>query len=248
MTHYLIEFRFFGKARGKAKKLIRDVDRKCDIKLSYRPVPHVTLAGPFHTQNEGKLVSDFNRLCKKYEVMKYKVVGFNTFKDNRVVYIDINPSEKLDEFRWELSKAIKSYCRLKSFDLEKKFYFHATVAMNLTHEEFKCVNKFIRKKTEPDYKHIMLRAAIIKNSRILYEYDFMLKRLLNRGEAKSKRVLAQSFKALEKYFEEGKTETSGIIKHIEKSTSTKEFESKISKKGFLGRLTNAIRKRKFFFK
>lgn len=104
MANYLIEFRFFGEAKGKTKKLIWGINRTCHIKPSHRSVPHVTLAGPFQTKNESKLVSDFNKLCKKYEVMKYRVVGFNTFKDNRVVYIDINPSEKLKEFRWELSK------------------------------------------------------------------------------------------------------------------------------------------------
>ena len=179
MTNYLIEFRFFGKAKGKAKKLIWSINRNCYIKPLRRAVPHVTLAGPFYTKQEEKLISDFYKLCKKYEVMKYGVIGFNTFKDNRVVYIDINPSKKLDEFRWELSKTIRPYCLLKSFDLEKKFYFHATVAKKLTHEEFKCVNKYIKNKTKQNYKHIMLRATIIKNNKIMYEYDFLLKKILS---------------------------------------------------------------------
>jgi hypothetical protein len=145
--------------------------------------------------------------------MNYSVVGFDTFEDNRVVYIDIKPDDKLDEFRWDLSKTIRYYCTspyckdLGSFDLKRQFYFHATVAMNLTPDKFSCVKRYISNKAKPNYKLILLRATILKNSQILYEYDFMLNRLLNRGEANSWRVLTQTFRAVEKYLEEDKTQT-----------------------------------------
>ena len=58
MVHYLIEFRFQGKAKSEIKKLIREVDKKCWIGNTRRkkPVPHITLVGPFQTRggNEEK--------------------------------------------------------------------------------------------------------------------------------------------------------------------------------------------------
>ncbi len=245
MTHYLIEFRFFGKAKGEAKSLIWEINKKFRIRPPHRPVPHVSLAGPFNTRNQRNLVSDFKGLCKKHGVMGFKVVGYNTFEDNRVVYIDINPSDQLDKFRWELARAIKPYCYLKSYDLERKFHFHATIAMKLSPSKFKAVKKYISKKPKPNYKHILLRAAIIKNSKILYEYDFMLKRLFNRNEAKSRAILTQTFDRLKKYFDGGKNNVSD--RHIQPIIPTEEIDIDDIKEGFISKILNRFRERKIFF-
>ena len=74
-----------------------------------RPVPHITLVGPFQTRNERKLINDFYDVCSKNPLMKFSVKGFNTFENNRVMYLDINPSDNLDNFRWELSKKLQPY-------------------------------------------------------------------------------------------------------------------------------------------
>ena len=62
MTHYLIEFRFQGKAKSRLKKLIWEVDKRCRIgnAKKKRPIPHITLVAPFQTRNERKLINDFN--------------------------------------------------------------------------------------------------------------------------------------------------------------------------------------------
>jgi hypothetical protein len=53
---YLIEFRF----HGYAKNLIYDVARKFNVKgvTENRAVPHISLFGPFQTNDERRLVSD----------------------------------------------------------------------------------------------------------------------------------------------------------------------------------------------
>jgi len=62
MTHYLIEFRFHGSAKYEIKTLIDEINHKFEIK-SKRAVPHITLVGPFSTDNEKRLIRDFNHLC-----------------------------------------------------------------------------------------------------------------------------------------------------------------------------------------
>lgn len=199
MSHYLIEFRFFGKAKGEAKRLIYEVNRRFHITPRHRPVPHVTLVGPFITKNERKLVFDFKDLCNNFDVMDYSVAGYDTFETSNVVFIKINPSQQLEEFRWELAKRFKSYCSLRSFDLERKFYFHGTIAMKLTPQKFKEVKNYIRNKPKLTYKHTLLRVTLLKDSKILYEYDFLLKRMLNRAEAKNPLTLTQTYFKLKKY-------------------------------------------------
>jgi 2'-5' RNA ligase len=199
MAHYLIEFRFFGKAKTEVKSLIWEVNRRFHIRPRYRPVPHVSLAGSFSTRYERRLVNDFKNICKKQDIMQFQTVGFNTFEDNRVVYIEIEPDTKLDDFRWRLSQTLQPYCRLTSYDLERKFNFHATIAMNLPPKKFEQVERYISKKSKPRYKNVLLRVALIKNRKILQEYDFLLKKMLNRREAISREILSKTFNELKEY-------------------------------------------------
>lgn len=197
--HHLIEFRFFGNAKKEIKKLIREINKDCRIRSKYRPVPHITLVGPFTTKNQRKLVSDFKRVCEKQKIMHFNVVGFNTFEDNRVVFIDIKPDKDMGEFRWELSKTLQAYCRLRPWDLKRNFGYHATLASKLNPEKFKKVKNYIKRKPKPNFNHVLMRVTLIKGQKILYEYDFLLRRLLNRREAKSRKILNESFEKLKEY-------------------------------------------------
>jgi len=203
MVHYLIEFRFQGKAKSEIKRLIWEVDSKCHLGHANRkrPVPHITLVAPFQTRNERKLIRDFYDVCSKSPLMKFYVKGFNTFENNRVMYIDIDPNEYLDNFRWELSKKLTPYCKLKPIDYERKYYFHSTVAMKLTPQKFNEVKSYIQRKERPNFKHIVVRATLLKGGKILREYDFMQRRMFNRRLAKSKRVYTTTMNLLKKYFD-----------------------------------------------
>ncbi len=200
MAHYLIEFRFYGKTKSELKTLIEEVNRKFKIK-SKRVVPHITLAGPFCTNNEERLIRDFSRLCSKSPLAIFEIDGFSTFEDSRVVFLNVKPSKELDEFRWNLAKTINSYCDLKPFDFEKKFEFHATIAMKLPEDKFLKIKYYIKKKPKINFKHVMVRATLLKGKFILREYDFFLRRSLTRRLAKDKRVYSQTLELLKAHFE-----------------------------------------------
>jgi len=231
MVHYLIEFRFFGKAKGEIKRLIWEVNKRFHIRPKHRPVPHVSLAGPFQTREQRRLVRDFKEVCRKYGRFSFEVEGDGTFEESKVVFINIKPSEELDNLRWELSRKIRSYCNLRPFDLERKFNFHATIAMKLNPRKFEMVKNYISKKPKSNYRHTLLRVAIIKNQKILYEYDFILKKLLNRREAKSREILGKTFNTLK-----GTIEPSQI----------EEIDLDKKKEGFFSRLANFGRKKNIF--
>jgi len=215
MTHYLIEFRFFGAAKYEFKRLIREVNRIFRVR-SHRPVPHISLAGPFYTRDEKRLISDFEELCAKQPIMTFDVNGFGTFEENRVVYIKIEPDKNLDIFRWELSKRLGDYCNLRPYDREREFSFHSTVAMKLGQDKFSNVKKYIETKPEPKFAHCVMRVTLIKNSKILREYDFFLRRSLSRWEAKNRSTLSESYKRLENFCE---NEPYKKIRHPEEEPS-----------------------------
>ena len=214
MTHHLIEFRFFGKSKSEIKQLTWEINKQFRIRPRHKPVPHVTLAGPFSTRDQQKLIRDFVAICKKTEKMNFRVTGYGTFDDTGVVFIDIEPSPALEEFRWELSQTLQPYCHLSRYDSDKKFSFHGTLAMKLPPHKLHQIKEFIKTKPKMQFNHIMLRATLLRNSKILCEYDFILKKLLFRREAKSRTVLSETFAELKKQL---------ITTHIRKPEQSEEY-------------------------
>ena len=205
MPHYLIEFRFQGKAKKELKDLIWRVDKKCRIGNAKRkrPIPHITLVAPFTTNNESRLLRDFKDLCSSQKLMKFKLKGFNVFNNKsgaHVVYFDITPSTELDEFRWRMAKKLKSYCKLNSIDNQRKYYFHSTIAMKLTDKKFNQVKRYVKRMEIPQYKHLVLRVTLLKGSKILREYDFMQRRMFNRRLAKNRKIMSKSRSLMKQYF------------------------------------------------
>lgn len=200
MTHYLIEFRFHGSAKYEIKKLIEEVNRKFELK-SKKAVPHITLVGPFSTDNEAKLIRDFDQLCSNNSLVGFEIDGINTFDDNKVVYFDVNPSREMEEFRWNLAQTLKSYCQLSEFDYKRKYEFHSTIAMKLPDDKFVDIKKYVNRKRSMKFKHKMVRATLIKNGLILQEYDFLLRRSLNRELAKNRDIYTHTLNLLDAYFE-----------------------------------------------
>ncbi|MEX0920379.1 MAG: 2'-5' RNA ligase family protein [Candidatus Pacearchaeota archaeon] len=207
MTHYLIEFRFQGKSKRDLKKLIYEVDKKFRLgnaKLK-RPVPHITIVAPFSTSNQKRLVKDFKQVCENHPLIRFNISGFGSFSKTRVVYREIKPSKELIGFRRDLINKLKSYCILSSTDVRsflglfkmiREYHPHATIAMKLEKNKFEKIKKYMDRKRESNLRYTLARVTLIKNKRILYEYDFLLKRLLNRREAKSKRLYTKTINLL----------------------------------------------------
>jgi len=197
MTKYLIEFRFQGIAKQKIKSLIHEVNRKYNI-TTKTTIPHITLVGPLTARNEKKLIGVFNNTCHNSKLMNFVAKGFDTFILNRVVYIDIIPSKELDEFRWVLARKLKSFCKLKALDNKRKFYFHATVVKHLSFLKFLRVKLYVNKTPKINFKHVVARVTLLKNGRILREYDFLLRRPLTRKLALNKRIYTKTINLIKK--------------------------------------------------
>jgi hypothetical protein len=198
MNNYSIQFRFRGKLKYNIKKLIYDVDKKCRIfnTKKRRPVPHISLIVSLKLKNEKKLISDFYNLCKNTDLMRFEINGFDVFEENNVLYLKIIPGDKLKKFRWNLSKKLRSYCTLKPIDYDKKYNFHATIAMNLSDYKFKQVKNYISKKSSMRLEHIVARITLLKNRQILREYDFLQRKMFNRKLAKNKRIYNKTMNLL----------------------------------------------------
>ena len=191
MVVYLLEFRLHGYAKKYTKNLIYEVSRKFKARgvTRKRAVPHITLYGPFTTKNQNAVISKIAKICKKYDLVPFKIAGFNYFNNykNKVIYLNIKPSKKLEELRREISKRLSGITHTKSsFDSRFNFYFHSTIAFKDIDKKFSNIYGYLKQKEEPNINQHLLRVTILKGSKILYEYDLMQKRLLNQKHAKNK--------------------------------------------------------------
>jgi 2'-5' RNA ligase len=208
MTHYLIDIRLMGSVKHQIRNLSNHLQEKFNLgdKLV---TPHITLAGPFSTNDEQKLIEDFTRICSNQKVIpKYEVRSYGFFDDTRVVFVAITPDENLKQFRYQLSQALLPYCSLRNYDLDSadEFRFHATLAMKLDWLTFRRIKWYFRRQESVMYRHHPIRATLLRNTRILCEYDFIQERMLSRAQALSRATMKRDFDIL-KVWEEGSWES-----------------------------------------
>jgi 2'-5' RNA ligase len=198
MTRYLIDIRLMGSTKQQIRTLADQLEEK--FRLGKKLVaPHITLAGPFSTDNEQQLIEDFTRICTGQDaVPKYEVGGYGFFDETRVVFVTITPDEALNQFRFQLAQAIAPYCTLRDYDRDtaEEFRFHATLAMKLDWLTFRRIRWYFRNQEPVVFRHHPIRATLLRNSRILCEYDFVQERMLTRAQALSKATMKRDLEIL----------------------------------------------------
>ena len=87
MTHYLIDIRLMGSVKHQIERLSTRLSEKFNLKNMV--IPHITLAGPFSTSDEKRLINDFFTICStqvatpKYDVGVYGFFDENYIADNK---------------------------------------------------------------------------------------------------------------------------------------------------------------------
>ena len=198
VTRYLLDIRLMGSVNRQIRRLSDQLAEKFNSR-SKLVVPHITLAGPFSTNDEERLVSDFTRICADQPAVPgYAIGGYGFFPDSRAVFVNIIPDEQLREFRFRLSRTLAPYCTLRKYDMdsEEAFRFHATLAMKLDWLTFQRVKWYFRNQESVVFHHHPLRATLLRNFRILCEYDFIQGRMLSRAQAESLATRKRDFEIL----------------------------------------------------
>ena len=193
--HYYIEIRYFGKAKSQFKRLVNKVDNKFHLKKKHK-VPHITLVQPFKTNNQKKLIATFKRICSKYKLMKFTVDGIGAFPFF-VVFAKIHSDNSLLKFRKNLMHILKRFCNIQDF--HRPYKPHTTIALHVGLINFFGIWFYLKRKPQIVFTNHVLRATLLKGNKILCEYDFVHKKLLNRKQSKSKKQLSKTFKGLKNY-------------------------------------------------
>jgi hypothetical protein len=199
-TAFLIEFRLHGYAKEYARDLILDVAQKFKVKgiTKNKAVPHITLYGPSETDDINKVISHIIAIGRRYKLVPFKIKGFDYFdKQGKVIYLDITPSIELAKLRRELAQNLCRISTSQIWDTKHDYGFHSTVAFKDIDTKFKKIWDYVKSQEQPNINQYLLRITILKRNRtILYEYDLVLGRLLNRQEALSKSLWQKTISKL----------------------------------------------------
>ncbi len=200
---YLIEIRLMGEPKHLARQLIYDIFHKFRVRgqVNKRPVPHVTLFGPFACRNIREVIHDIGEVGSEYSELPYEIDGFDYFElkkkflfittstKKNVIYLKIVPSDDLKDFRYDLAKKLLKFTDAveASHDSKNKFKFHATIAMKDIHYKFDKIWEYL-KGYDIKTKGMCYRITLLKQGKIMYEYDLLTKRLLNRRQSIGRRT------------------------------------------------------------
>ena len=203
MSKYLIEFRFHGYTKEKIRELRETIAKNYGAQMGRRKeVPHITLVGPCSTNDGKRLIREVQSVVEKHDIVPFRLDGFDMF-DGRAVYVRIAPSSELIEMRNEIVKRLEGFCNLQDHD-HGPYKAHATLVMN-THfhrnidirRKFYNIMKFLESWKIPAIRQNVLRVTILGgDSKIVCEYDLMLKRMLGRREALDRELLGKSLGVL----------------------------------------------------
>jgi calcineurin-like phosphoesterase family protein/2'-5' RNA ligase len=173
---------------------MREVGHKFRVRYS---VPHITLVGPLYTNDERRLISEFEQVVRKYREVTYRLDGFENFPDSRAIFVDIKPSNGLKELRLELMRTLSPFCQLSEYDNEGDFHFHASIAIKLSPYKFSAIWEYLQKKQPIQKDQFLLRVTILdRNRRILREYDLIQGKMLSRFEALNRTILSKTIDML----------------------------------------------------
>ena len=198
----LIEIRI-GPGKRKISNWISNFSEKCRIPDSkIHRVPHISLYGSFtaHYSQVEKIKSMVATIGRKYSYLPFTIDGLQCIQGEKgiVIYFNILPSEELEQFRNELVQNLKNIAPdTKSFDFDKNFLFHSTLAYKLTESEYERISVYVNSIDPISDDFIMpyfylpmaaLRITVLNNqARIICEYDLLQQRLLSRMDSLNRR-------------------------------------------------------------
>jgi len=192
-----------GEPKHMTRQLIYDINKKFRVRgaVKHRPVPHMSLFGPFGCRSIREVIHATVEVGSEFSELHYGIDGFEYFELKKkflfittssrknVIYLKIIPSKELKEFRHKLAKKLLKTTDTVNFDHDSKdkFKFHAIVAMKDIHHKFDEIWDYL-KTYDIKTQGISFRITLVKQGKIMYEYDMPTKSLLSRRQSLKRRT------------------------------------------------------------
>lgn len=176
---YLIEIRTGGTMKERLREIMYDVADTFGVRAAVdpRPVPHVTLFGPYDTDHGYTVKNRLTDIFGRFDAVPYRVDGFDTFRDSNVVYFDVVPSEELRALRRNISRELRPICSdYSQYDTNYFYEFHITLAFKDVGDRLDDILEYVRSRYDPQFDCYASRITSLRRRSMMWEWD------LPRGE------------------------------------------------------------------
>lgn len=197
---YLVEIRTGGETKQYVREIMHDVADRFGVRgaVKNRPVPHITLFGPYNTNAGPKAKAIVGDVCADYDTVPYRLDGFNHFGDH-VIYIDVVPSPELRQLRRDLSRRLRGISYNHRGRDENRYHaFHVTVAFRDIRGQFDEIWDYLNDTYSPDIDEYATRITSLRNREMLHEYDLLQDEFLSPSKATSRESWEETTRLLEK--------------------------------------------------
>ncbi len=171
---YLIEVRTGGDLKRRLRSIIYDVADEFGVRgaVDPRPVPHITLFGPYETNRGSEVKRRLLDTFDGFDVVPYRIDGFDTFPDTKVIYANVVPSPELRSLRRSISRTLRPICEdYPRYDGSYHYDFHITVAFRDVGEQFDDIRRYVRDQYELQVDTYATRVTNLRKRSMLWEYD-----------------------------------------------------------------------------
>ena len=180
------------------RDIIEDVRNQFNLHQNKRPVPHITIFGPYDTKQGLEVKQRTQDVLSNYSVVPFTVSGFDSFEDTNVVYADVKPSRELQSLRRELANSLESVIyNQRSWDLRDSYEFHITIATNLG-DQTSSVLHYVEAEYDVDMQLYATRFPALDRRRMMWEWDLPRGVELSSQEATSKESWQKTMRELDR--------------------------------------------------
>ena len=195
-NNYLLEYRFSGYPRKYFKEIHSSLQKRYSIShRNYHYVPHITIAGPIITKNENDLIDILEKIIFKYAhffheknnlIRTEKFIKFDT-DEGEILAVQVIPPFSLINLKRELEKVLSSKKNITCKTYEVPIW-HTTI-WNVKHsfrdnkDKIKIISDDLCSMKIQEMSFILDRISLIKNKKILKEFDLVNLKTLDRFES-----------------------------------------------------------------
>lgn len=195
-----------GEIKHQLREIIYDVADRFNVRGAADPraVPHITLYGPYNT-DQGTAVKDtLTSLYSRYDIVPFRIDGFDKFPENNVIYAKVVPSEELRKLRREISQKLSDLTyNTRPWDSDYFYDFHITIAFKDVGSKFDDIWEYVTDRYAPYSEEYAIRLTSLRRRQMLWEYDLLQNEVFDSDAATSASTWERSMELLEQKSSDG---------------------------------------------
>lgn len=198
---YLLQVRPPPDIKEKLRNMIYDLAETFDSPeiTEPRPVPHITLFGPYDTEQGNECKKRLVEALQNIDPPKYKISGFGMFEHSNVVYANIQPSTAFREMRRSLFlKQAPLSSGYQDHDCDYEYEYHITIANVKKTNLARSMLEYLRDQYSYEEEVYATRVSALDGRSMMYEFDIPRKTLLSQKKAVSSESWKKTKQALQK--------------------------------------------------